>query len=224
MSPRILLFIAAFCLSWGTLETLVTKLQGIRPIPRNARAFKNTLKSFHRPPGPLGYFNSLYMAFTLEEAQQFPDLVSFHSKMRKMKSGELVSVFSIWNQTQIKHTTLNDSGFQNAPNKRNNERGNIYKRNPSYPITMITGPCETTVGGLNRLCKVCPAITDLGPDKIPRYINELLCDGYELCGIGGVVGICQNTVLNQDFLMIQNLIMQVYSQPIRVCCECSLFP
>ncbi|XP_078356846.1 putative skeletal organic matrix protein 8 [Oculina patagonica] len=222
MSPRALLFIATFCLFWAPLETIV---QGIRPIPRNARAFTNTLKSFRRPPGPLGYFNSLYMAFTLEEAQQFPDLVSFHAKMRKMKSGELASVFSIWNQTHIKHATFNNSGFQNAPSiKRNNKRGKNYKRNPSYPITVITGPCETTIGGLNRLCKVCPAITDLGPDKIPRYINELLCDGYELCGIGSVVGLCQNTVLNQDFLVIQNLITQVYSQPIRVCCECSLFP
>lgn len=220
MSPRLLLFIAVCCFSWKTLETTQ---QGI---PQNAADFKNTLINFNRPPGPLGYFNSLYMAFTRDEEKQFPNLASVHSRMRQIRSGQLSSVYSIWNDTQIKRSSFDDSGFQNAPaNKRNKLRGKSYKRDPSYPITTYTGDCEATIGGVNRLCKVCPAVTDLGPDKIPRYINELLCEGYELCGVEEVVfGICQNTALYQDFLKLENFILQVYSQPIRVCCECSLFP
>lgn len=216
MFPRILLFIALFRLSWGIFQT----------IPRDAEAFKDTLKRFRRRPGSLGYFNSLYMAFTREEAKQFPDLVSKHSKMRKNKNGKLLSVSSVYNETQINRTTLEDNSlFQSAPSiKRNKETGENYKRSSSYPITTIIGDCETTIGGVNRLCTVCSAITDLGPGKIPRYINEMLCDGYEPCGVDGdVYGVCQNTAINQDFLVFQNLILKVYSQPIRVCCECSLF-
>ena len=222
MSSRILFFMAAFCLSWDTMETI---LNGRRPFPKDATAFKNMLKSFRRPPGPLGYFNSVYMAFNRKQTEHFLNLASCHSKMRKIKNGELPSFFSIWNDTQINRSSEDGTRFQNAPpTKRNKEGGKNYKRNPSYPITTITGECETTIGGVNRLCKVCPAVTDLGPDKIPRYINELLCEGYEVCGVEEVFAICQNTALNQDFLMFQNLMLQVYSQPIRVCCECSLIP
>ena len=221
MSPRLLLFIAVYFLSWKTLETVRIQLG----IPQNAADFRNTLINFNRPPGPLGYFNSLYMAFTRDEAKHFPNLASVHSKMRQIKSGQLSSVYSIWNDTQVKRTSFDHSGFQNAPGIKGNKiRGKKYKRDPSYPITTITGDCETTIGGVNRLCKVCPALTDLGPDKIPRYINELLCEGYELCGVEEVFGICQNTALYQDFLMDQGSGLQFYSQSIRVCCECSLFP
>ena len=220
MLPRLLLLVAGFCLSWGTLEGIY------RNRFHNSEFFTKILQRFNRAPGPLGYFNALYMAFTLEEAKQFPDLVACHWKMRLMKSGNLVSVSSIWNETHINSTVLDDNDFHSEPLiKRNRGRGRNTKRgDPSYPVTTITGPCETTIGGITRLCKVCPAITDLGPDKIPRYINELLCEGIEFCGVPEVFGVCQNTALNQDFLTFENIIPQVYSQAIRVCCECSLFP
>lgn len=219
MFPRLLLFAAGFCLSWGTLEGFY------RNRFQNSEVFTNILRRFNRPAGPLGYFNALYMAFTLEEAKQFPDLVGCHRKMRLIKSGNLLSTSSIWNETHINSTIFDDDGYQSEPLfKRNRGRGRNTKRDLSYPVTTITGSCETTVGGITRLCKVCPAITDLGPDKIPRYINELLCKGIEFCGVPGVSGICQNTTLNQDFLTFENIIPQVYSQAIRVCCECSLFP
>ena len=98
------------------------------------------------------------------------------------------------------------------------------KQDTTYPITTITGPCESTIGGLERLCDVCPVVTDLGPGKISRYINEVSCGEEESCGEGGIIGVCKNTSVVQDFLMMEGISSQVYSQPIRVCCECGLFP
>lgn len=223
MFPRLLLFAVGFYQFLGTLEGEDTVGQ---TSCQNRESFEKILQGFNRSAGPLGYFNSLYMAITREEAKQFPDLVSCHSQMMLMRSGDLPSTSSIFNETHIHGTSLDDDDFQSEPLfKRKLGRGRITKRATSYPVTTVTGPCENTTGGLSRLCKVCPAITDLGPDKVPRYINEVLCEGVtELCGVPEVFGICQNTALNQDFLVFTFNSVQVYSQEIRVCCECSLFP
>ena len=222
MLPRLLLFAIGFYLFLGTLEGEDTYGQ---TSCQSSEAFGKVLQNFNRSAGPLGYFNPLYMAFTREEAKQFPDLVSCHSQMMLMKSGDLPSTYSILNETHIHGTSLDDDFHSEPLFKRKLGRDRITKRAISYPVTTITGPCENTTGGLTRLCKVCPAITDLGPDKVPRYINEVLCEGFvELCAVPGVFGICQNTALNQDFLVFTGNTAQVYSQEIRVCCECSLFP
>lgn len=228
MLPRLLLFAVGFYQLWGTLEGEDTSDQ---TTCQNSEAFKKILQSFNRSAGPLGYYNSLYMAFTREEAKQFPDLVSCHSQMMLIKSGDLLSTSSILNETHIHGTALDENNFQNKLLlNRKRGRGRNTKRATSYPVTVITGPCENTTGGLTRLCKVCPAITDLGPDKVPRYINEVLCQAvvtsstFELCGVPELFGICQNTALKQDFLLFTGNTAQVYSQEIRVCCECSLFP
>ena len=223
MLPRLLLFAVGFYQFWGTLEGEDTSGQATC---QGSEAFKKILQNFNRSGGPLGYFNPLYMAFTREEAKQFPDLVSCHSQMMRIKSGELPSTSSILNETHIHGASLDDNYFHSEPLfKRKRGRGRITKRATSYPVTFITGACENTTGGLTRLCKVCPAITDLGPDKVPRYINEVLCEGIaELCGVPEVFGICQNTALKQDFLVFTGNTALVYSQEIRVCCECSLFP
>lgn len=223
MLLRLLLFAVGFHQLLGTLEgedaTDQTSCQ-------SGEGLKKILQGFNRSAGPLGYFNALYMAFTPEEARQFPDLVSCHSQMMLIKNGDLPSTFSILNETHIHGTSLDDNDFHSEPLfKRKLGRGRVTKRAISYPVTTITGPCENTTGGLTRLCKVCPAITDLGPSKVPRYINEVLCEGVaEFCGVPDVFGICQNTVFYQDFLMFTGTSVQVYSQEIRVCCECSLFP
>ena len=223
MLPRLLLFAVGFYQFLGTLQNEDTSGQ---TTCQNSEAFKAILQSFNRSAGPLGYYNSLYMAFTPEEARRFPDLVSCHSQMMLVKSGDLLATSSILNETHVHSTNFDENKFQNEPlRKRKRVRGRNTKRSTSYPVTVITGPCENTTGGLTRLCKVCPAITDLGPTKVPRYINEVLCEGNnELCGVPGVFGICKNTALQQDFLMFTGFTVQVYSQEIRVCCECSLFP
>ncbi|XP_022797021.1 uncharacterized skeletal organic matrix protein 8-like [Stylophora pistillata] len=198
--------------------------------PTDEVTFTQTLRRFQRPPGPMGYCNPMYMAFTAREAANLPNLVARHSTMRKLRNGHLHSTStSTLNKTQMDDFIKDGNGLHKRVIERRNEgkfgkRDAISLSNPLYPITTISGPCETTIGGLHRLCSVCPAVTDLGPNKSPRYINELLCGGDEFCGIDGVQGICQNTVIIQDFLMTTDDQLNVYSQPIRACCDCTIFP
>ena len=171
--------------------------------PGDAESFEKHLKYLKRKRGPMGYFNSKYMAFNLTEAEQFPNLVFVHSQMRRIK-------------TIIAKLRLQEYALNNTQISRRNKRGS------TYPQTKITGLCSTTIGGLQRLCEVCPAMTDLGPDIIPRFINEVLCaesDGS--CEIEGVnVGKCQEASVIQDFLRVSTL--EVFAQEIRVCCNCNL--
>ena len=206
MTFRILLFVASF-LVWSESRKIY--------IPDDGESLKEYLKELGRKAGPMGYFNPYYMAFTLEKAEKFPDLVSIHSKMRRIKSSGNVT-------SEVEESLkLSTDTVENTEEKTYSR----VKRSVSYPQTNITGECESTTGGLDRLCNVCPARTDLGPDKIPRYINEVLCESEDLCGVGGVVfGLCQSAVVVQDFLMMQGSSLVVYSQEIRVCCECGLFP
>lgn len=171
--------------------------------PRDAKSFEKCLKDLERKPGPMGYFNSKYMAFNLTEAEHFPNLVFVHSQIRRIK-------------TIIAKLRLEEYALNNTHISTRNKRAS------TYPQTKITGSCSTTIGGLQRLCEVCPAMTDLGPDIIPRFINEVLCaesDGG--CDIEGVnVGKCQEASVIQDFIRVSTL--EVYSQEIRVCCDCNL--
>lgn len=216
MYIRILSLVAAFSLSWG-----IQLVANIAEMPKDRDSFREILVDRYRPPGPLGYFNAIYMAFTPEEAKQFPNLVSMREKVDpNIKRGELKSKEKLSDPG-----TIDESNYQNKTRQIN--RGRKDKRGgTSYPVTTITGACQTaTKSGLNRPCEVCPAMTDLGPGVAPRYINEVLCGGSVFCGIDeDVVGICESTSLNQDFLVFKNLAVRVYTQPIRSCCECSLFP
>ena len=170
-------------------------------VPGDGNEFKKGLKLLGLKPGPLGYFNSAYMAFTRAEADKFPNLVSFRSNMRRIKNN------------------ITSASIAPVRSKRS-----ILKKGEFFPVTTLSGPCESTIGGLERLCSICPAITDLGPDKIPRYINEVLCGNDTYCGLrGNVFGLCQTSTVTQSFLMKVESTWEVYSQEIKVCCECALF-
>lgn len=201
MAVRILLCATVFSVFCGVMSLM--------DVPRDGQEFKEYLKSMGKKPGPLGYFNSAYMAFTSEEADEFPNLVSFRTKMRKMKTY---------------NATLYSASLILQHDKLVKADRNRFKRDSSFPVTTPSGSCESTIGGLERLCEVCPHVTDLGPDKIPRYINEVLCGEEESCSVSDVVGLCQNSKVVQDFLMIVGSSMVIYTQEIRVCCECALFP
>lgn len=172
-------------------------------VPRNGTEFRDCLRRLGLKPGPLGYFNSAYMAFTPAEARKFPNLVSYRRNMRRIK-------------------TYNITWKPQAPVQ---SRKNIFKRGSSFPVTTLSGPCESTIGGETRLCDVCPAVTDLGPETLPRYINEVLCNAAQLfCGDGStVLGLCQNPTVTQSFIKKIDSTWMVYSQEIRVCCECAVF-
>ena len=208
MSLRTLLFAAA----------LPLVCSGFRwtSLLRDPKAFVECLKLFGRKPGPMGYFNPVYMAFTQQEADNFPNLVSLHSQMRQLKTNGA--------KLTAGYGTLSLNGKAINGTLRNSERMRT-KRDSIYPSTTISDPCTKTIGGQDRLCEVCPAYTDLGPNKIPRYINEVICSPEATaCGVGGLFGQCQNTTIMQEFIMIEGFDFEFYTQQIRVCCECGLFP
>ena len=100
-------------------------------------------------------------------------------------------------------------------------------RSPTKASTIMSSAnCKTSDGGFLRLCSACPAVTFLGHDKIPSYINEVIC-GQTQCSFG-VNGICQNAVMHQTFLYRTGQCNPItgyeellpYTQSIRVCCEC----
>lgn len=185
----------------ANLPLLFGSLHWKGKVPSDGNEFKKGLERLGLKPGPLGYFNSAYMAFTGAEAHKFPNLVSYRSKMMRIKNN------------------ITSESIAPVRSKRSE-----FKRNESFPVTTISGSCESTIGGFERLCKICPAITDLGPYKIPRYINEVLCGNETSCGVGGsVLGLCQNSTVTQSFLMKVGSTWEVYSQEIKVCCECALF-
>lgn len=98
----------------------------------------------------------------------------------------------------------------------------------SFPSTQLIGSCTSTQSSF-PYCNACPAVTDLGEGKFPRYINEVICQTEDtICG-PEADGLCKTTSINQQFLMSEcdpatgkeNLV--AYTQPIRSCCECFLF-
>ena len=178
--------------------------------PTDANSFIQILVEKGRPRGPLGYFNSIYMAFTEEEARNLPNLVSMHSYIARTKNKGYWS----GSPSGVAVRGMGDASFSTKS-----------KRSSSYPDTVITGACENATGSLDRLCSFCPATTDLGPGKVPRYINEVMCvPGVENCGDALIQGTCQDSIILQDFLKVGILSLEVYTQAIRTCCECSLFP
>lgn len=190
MILRTLLVVATFFL-------VCAALRGTWDYPQDAQSFVEVLKDMGRKPGPLGYFNPMYMAFTLEEAENFPNLGALHLEMMQMK-------------TTGAHGTLS---VENTSKRRRRKR-----QNTGYPQN-----CTDKIGGLDKLCTSCSFRTHLGDDIIPPYINEELCQTPDgACDVGNVKGKCLGAVVEQDFL--RKTSEEFYLQPIRVCCMCGIYP
>ena len=190
-------------------------------VPRNGEELTKGLKLLGLKPGPLGYFNSAYMAFTKAEADKFPNLVSYHTMLRRMKIYNITrgsaQVPVQTNRSRIRRDEWSDD---NDRTDRSTGRAGAGD-GQSFPITTSTGDCENKTEGL---CDLCPAKTDLGPNKIPRFINVMVCRGEQSCGQGNVRGRCTNSSEEQTFLrQIGNSnLWETYTQKITICCECVL--
>ena len=183
-------------------------------VPRNGEELTKGLKLLGLKPGPLGYFNPAYMAFTKAEADKFPNLVSYHTMLRRMKiyniTRQSAQVLVQNNRSRIRRDESSDSDWTG---------GSTGQSSPI--ITTSRGPCESKTEGL---CDLCPAKTDLGPDKIPEFINVMVCRGQQSCGQGYVAGECKNSSVTQTFLQRVGLDQfETYLQEITICCECALF-
>lgn len=194
-------FIQVLLLAIAVLLAMKCVLSQECQAPSDAEMLRTLRK---KGSGPLGAFNRNYMAVTQEEADQFQNLV--------------------W--TTIGQVSIKKNKVQGTVEKRRKKRatGGI-SNDATYPITTLTGECETA----GRLCSACPATTDLGPDIFPRYINEIVCESEGvLCSSD--TGFSKNTILPQTFLYKTGVcdsngkeIMSEFVQEIRVCCECFLF-
>ncbi|CAH3198514.1 unnamed protein product [Porites evermanni] len=190
-------------------------------VPRNGEELTKGLKLLGLKPGPLGYFNSAYMAFTKAEADKFPNLVSYHTMLRRMKiyniTRESAQVPVQTNRSRIRR---DESSDDNDWTGRSMGRAGA-RAGQSFPNTNSTGNCTSKTGGL---CDLCPAKTDLGPDKRPQFINVMVCRGEQFCGEGNVGGLCTNSTVEQTFLreIGKPNLWETYPQKITICCECVL--
>ena len=190
-------------------------------VPRNGEELTKGLKLLGLKPGPLGYFNPAYMAFTKAEADKFPNLVSYYTMLRRMKiyniTRESAQVPAQTNRSRIRRDESSDGDDWTGRSTGRAGAG----AGQSFPNTTSRGDCKNKTEGL---CDLCPAKTDLGPDKIPEFINVMVCRGQQSCGQGYVAGECKNSSVTQTFLQRVGLDQfETYLQEITICCECALF-
>ena len=121
--------------------------------------------------------------------------------------------------TTVSLSPKNVSSIRNLPFNAPTQRGTLTSR----------ANCHTTDSGLKRMCSACPAVTFLGHNRIPKYINEVTC-GQTMCS-HGVHGMCKNALMYQQFYYKTGRCdpntgyeeIKPYTQAIRVCCECMVF-
>ena len=83
--------------------------------------------------------------------------------------------------------------------------------------------------GTKTLCHECNAITDLGPDRFPRFLNEIICDVSDT-GCLGHQGRCVQNVLYMKFKwdaqkvgLLKVHFWPEYHQAVRHGCHCQLY-
>lgn len=212
MSTTIILSFAIICVT----QALVSSSQSSSPDLAAPPPFSPSFRSFCKPrrrrhlvrqlnkiggKSMQGGYNPRYMALTWTEARKFTDLVTSSSLYSRGNSSK-VFIFGL-------------------PLFAPRSAGTILSQRN----------CHTTDNGLHRLCSACPAVTFLGADKVPPYINEVRCvsAGFTSCISGK--GACKSTMMHQTFLRKTGRchpvsgyeILEEYVQPIRVCCECMAF-
>ena len=214
MAIRVLFLVA-------NLPVLFGSLIWTWKVPRNGQELTIGLKLLGLKPGPLGYFNSAYMAFTKAEADKFPNLVSYHMMLRRMKiynvTRESAQVPVQTNRSRIRR---DESSDDNDWTGRSTGWAGVGA-GQSFPNTTSTGRCTNKTGGL---CDLCPAKTNLGPNKRPQFINVMVCRGEQFCGEGNVEGLCANSTTEQTFLTRNETtnLWETYTQSITICCQCAL--
>ena len=193
-------------------------------VPRNGEELTKGLKLLGLKPGPLGYFNSAYMAFTKAEADKFPNLVSYHSMLTRMKIYNITRESQVLLQTNRSRVRRDESSAGNDVDmtvRSTGRAGAGAGAGQSFPYTNSTGACQNTTEGP---CDLCPAKTYLGRNKRPEFINVMVCRGQQFCGQGSVIGECRNSSVTQTFLNKTGVNRwETYLQEITICCECALF-
>lgn len=120
------------------------------------------------------------------------------------------------------------NNFNNLITQKSGNLSAAATTSSSFPSTTLQGGCTSSQSSF-PYCNACPAVTDLGPGKFPRYINEIICQTENtICG-PQADGYCKTTSIEQQLLISQcdqatgKEILVPFTQAIRSCCECFLF-
>lgn len=126
--------------------------------------------------------------------------------------------------------TMNEvlNNFKNLITQQPGNFSGATTKASSLSAPLSTGACTSTQSNF-PYCNACPVVTDLGENKFPRFINEIICETENtLCGVQGN-GYCKTTSITQRLLLWRcdpatgQEKMEAFTQEIRSCCECILF-
>lgn len=207
------------------------------PVVCLRRSFQELLRQLES----VGGFVKKYVAVNQSEACGFEDLTAFpEDELIINKTGT----------TRIPKATARAIRKPRAKRQFDGEKSETTLQRqersiPTSPGTVIRG-CQgrgTIVDdtNLHRLCTECAATTRLGDDRFPNYINEVIChDKDHQCA--AKMGLCLQKTLKLSFLRfdgkferdahlsgmagkpVYKEVWAQYTQEIRSCCECEMYP
>ena len=216
------------------------KVSRIQDEPGPVVCLRRTSQELLKQLESIGGFLKKYVAVNQSEACGFEDLTFF-------SNGETKPPRTTTTPEVTTKTTTPMSG-SNRHDDEETSTLNLLRRKrsiPTSPGTFIRG-CQgrgTIVDDtdLHRLCTECSATTRLSDDRFPSYINEVICqDKDHHCA--AKMGMCFQRTLELSFLrfegkfekdhQLSNIagkdvyreVWEPYTQEIRSCCECEMFP
>lgn len=217
------------------------KVSRIRDEPGPVVCLRRTSQELLKQLESIGGFLKKYVAVNQSEACGFEDLTVFSNGETKTPR-----------TTTTPEVTTKTTPLMSRSNRHDDEEKSatldLLRRKrtiPTSPGTFIRG-CQgrgTIVdeSDLHRLCTECSATTRLSDDRFPSYINEVICqDKDNHCA--AKMGLCFQRTLELSFLrfegkfeqdhQLSNIagkdvykeVWEPYTQEIRSCCECEMFP
>lgn len=207
-----------------------TRVSRIQDEPGSVVCLRRTSEELLKQLESAGGFLKRYVAVNKSDAAKFEDLTTFQNEETNTPKKTKKLRFSRKSQaTKFKSDLLHlRDGPTSSPTgtkiRQCEDRGTkVYDTN------------------LHRLCTECSATTNLGKDKFPRYINEVICDDADhQCAAN--MGLCFQRTLHLSFLKFEGEfvedkqlsivagktvykeVWESYAQELRSCCECEMYP
>ena len=207
-----------------------TRVSRIQDEPGPVVCLRRTSEELLKQLESAGGFLKRYVAVNKSDAAKFEDLTTFQNEETNTPKKSKKLRFSRKSQaTKFKSDFLHQrDGPTSSPTgteiRQCEDRGTkVYDTN------------------LHRLCTECSATTNLGKDKFPKYINEVICDDADRqCAAN--MGLCFQRTLHLSFLrfegeFVEDKLLSIvvgktvykevwesYAQELRSCCECEMYP
>lgn len=207
-----------------------TTVSRIQDEPGPVVCLRRTSEELLKQLESAGGFLKRYVAVNKSDAAKFEDLTTFQNE---------------GTNTPKKSRNLR---LSRKPQAAKFESDLVHQKDAptSSPTDTKLRQCEnrgTKVydSNLHRLCTECSATTNLGKDKFPKYINEVICDDVDhQCAAN--MGLCFQRTLHLSFLRFEGEfvedkllsaiegrtvykeVWESYTQELRSCCECEMYP